>query len=86
MMLKAGLLGVPIMLACLPLVPLAAVGTALNEALPSRARDGTGAPDFAYPSSAHLPRAVEPQYLNAGGGNSGFAYPNSHWGCYGRCR
>lgn len=89
MMLKGGLLGVPIMVACLPFVPVVALATAVGEALPPlvRVNDGTGAPDFAYPSSAHFPRAEEARHLHVGRGSSGFAYPNSYWGCYeGRCR
>jgi hypothetical protein len=89
MMLKAGWVGVPIMVACLPFVPAVALGTAVWEALPPplvRMNDGTGAPDFAYPSSAQFPRAEEAQYLNGGWGSSG-SYPNSYWGCYPpRCR
>lgn len=88
MMLKAGPIGVPLMVVCLPFVPVVAVATAVGEALPSRVRenDGTGAPDFAYPSAAHLPRVEEAQYVNGGRGSSGFAYPNTHWGCFGGCR
>lgn len=83
-MLKAGLIGVPIMVACFPLVPVVALATALSEAFPpsARANDGAGAPDFAYPSAAHFPRTEEAQYVNAGRDTSGFAYPNAYWGCH----
>lgn len=85
MMLKGGPIGIPLMLMCLPFVPIVAVATALGEAFPA-SHDGAGAPEFAYPSSAHLPRAEAAQYVNGGRGSSGFAYPNSEWGCSGSCR
>lgn len=77
MPLKAGLLGVPITLVCLPLVPLIAVTTALGEALPGSLSDGTGVPDFAYPNGAS-----PSEHTFGGRGSSYFAYPNSYWGCY----
>lgn len=84
MMLKAGWVGVPLMVACLPFVPAVALGTAVVEALPApraRMNDGSGAPDFAYPGNPTSGTYV------SGRGSSGFAYPNSYWGCYGgRCR
>jgi hypothetical protein len=84
MMLKAGLVGVPIMVACLPFVPAVALATAVVEVLPApraRMNDGSGAPDFAYPGNP-----TDGTYVS-GRGSSGFTYPNSYWGCYaGRCR
>lgn len=83
MTLKAGMIGVPIMVACLPFVPAVAIATAVGEALPPPSPVRTTAPpDFAYPSAAHFPRTEEAQYVNAGRGTSGFAYPNAYWRCH----
>ncbi|MNC98057.1 hypothetical protein D3C83_159090 [compost metagenome] len=81
MMLKGGLLGVPLMLVCLPFVPLAAVATAIGEALPANQRDGTGVEGFTYPNGA---APSDTAFYRQG--SSSF-YPNSYWGCYPpRCR
>src|SRR6185436_2640871 len=50
-MLKAGLVGVPIALVCLPLAPVVAVASAISDAVPARVNDGIGPSNFAYPSA-----------------------------------
>ena len=90
-MLKAGPVGVPMALLCLPLAPGVAVASAISDAVPARVNDARPS-NFAYPS-AYAPGCSSGECDavstrgNYGGRGSSSVYPSSFFtSCYGmRC-